>query len=209
MTTAALEPRLSSLIALEPGLRSLLALVSEEARFAQCEPDYCANGCWYQHIKPKLVRLVGHLASRPELRSSAAYDIAYQGLYRLIPDCRHRIGPCALRSPRLLTSTVRETGMAHLDIRRGRRYGSLTLDLWPSGYDLNDNGRQRAFDIIGHEVRRTLALAPRARVFSAGGHSCLDVSGLTVEQLEPLAFSLALLLRDPRATTLRGTRADT
>lgn len=56
---------------------------------------FCANAVWYGHgkhtgIKPVLVQLVGWGAkSAPApLPTEEAYDLAYEYLYALLPDCR-------------------------------------------------------------------------------------------------------------------------
>jgi hypothetical protein len=52
-------------------------------------PSFCANDWWYGRLKPRLVRLVGFGAEQPELRTPEAYDVAYDVLYELLPDCRN------------------------------------------------------------------------------------------------------------------------
>lgn len=67
------------------------------------DAEYCANSYWYgydqsggfpQGFKGELQKLVGRDAENEELRSSLAYDICYEYLYGLLPDCRHQ-GICA------------------------------------------------------------------------------------------------------------------
>lgn len=67
--------------------------------------EYCANAYWYGYeqggifprgFKGELERLVGYGAEIKELRSSRAYDICYEYLYGLLPDCRHQ-GICTTR----------------------------------------------------------------------------------------------------------------
>jgi hypothetical protein len=50
----------------------------------------CANFWWYRPggLKERMSALVGYGARDERLRSSAAYDVAYDHLYRLLPDCR-------------------------------------------------------------------------------------------------------------------------
>lgn len=58
---------------------------------------FCANTVWFGYggwsgIRPRLVRLVGWDAERwgvARLRTSEAYDAAYQTLYDLLPNCRN------------------------------------------------------------------------------------------------------------------------
>jgi hypothetical protein len=57
--------------------------------------SFCANEVWYgygdlsQAFKQTVIRYAGDYAEKPELRSHVAYDIAYQHLYDLLPDCRN------------------------------------------------------------------------------------------------------------------------
>jgi hypothetical protein len=71
---------------LEPGLAQL-------EREIRALPDagkyFCANEHWYPPgtFRSRLLRLAGWNAVRPELRTSEAYDLAYDYLYALLPDC--------------------------------------------------------------------------------------------------------------------------
>ena len=91
-----------------PGL-TFSKLCSLEARLLELEtraksikddPEarFCANHRWYGcagcavcngGLKQELVHLVGWEAENPALRSEAAYDVAYEYLYRLLPPCRN------------------------------------------------------------------------------------------------------------------------
>ena len=51
-------------------------------------PSFCANDVWYGRYKGRLERLVGWLATDPYLSTPEVYDIAYEHLYNLLPDCR-------------------------------------------------------------------------------------------------------------------------
>jgi hypothetical protein len=88
-------PTFRALARLEPRLRGLLA----EARSYRRDrgPVFCANAVWYGYsdhrpgLKDRLCRLVGLQAERGgALASSAAYDVAYETIYRALPDCRGR-----------------------------------------------------------------------------------------------------------------------
>jgi hypothetical protein len=85
---------------LEPRLRDLLT----EARSHHKNRDaiFCANAVWYGYpgfrpgLKSRLSRLVGWRAEQGgDLRTSAAYDLAYQTIYQALPDCRGRC-PCSV-----------------------------------------------------------------------------------------------------------------
>jgi hypothetical protein len=98
-----------ALVALDPGLRVLerearmharldrlkrqllrheWLLPAEVQRWAQRS---CANDIWYRPggLKQRMANLVGHGARNPALKSSEAYDVAYEHLYALLPDCRN------------------------------------------------------------------------------------------------------------------------
>src|SRR5919202_6993179 len=58
--------------------------------------DFCANEVWYGYrrwrgrgFRERVVGLVGWCAEStdPDLRTSAAYEVAYRRLYELLPDC--------------------------------------------------------------------------------------------------------------------------
>jgi hypothetical protein len=84
-----------ALARLEPRLRDLLA--EARAYHSNRGPTFCANAVWYGYpgwqpgLKGRLSHLVGWAAERGgDLRSSAAYDVAYQTIYQALPDCRGR-----------------------------------------------------------------------------------------------------------------------
>jgi len=86
-------------------------LVDEEPRLGLLEREilyhaaqhktgrYCASRFWHGYagtgFKDRLLELVGWETDRPTLRSSEAYDVAYDHLYELLPDCRHDSVFCA------------------------------------------------------------------------------------------------------------------
>ncbi len=85
-------PTWDDLIRLGPRLAALRAEV--ERVTAWNGQRFCANEHWYGYngqpgIKRDLIRLVGFRAEStdPVIRSMAAYDVAYQTLYALLPDC--------------------------------------------------------------------------------------------------------------------------
>lgn len=78
---AALDPRLATLAA-------EAAAVHDDGR----PEGFCAHAYWYGRFKPRLLALVGWEASsraQPALRAMDAYDVAYEHVYGLLPDCRH------------------------------------------------------------------------------------------------------------------------
>lgn len=86
----------AKLVKLEPRLAGVLA----EARAVKddkSKPVFCANAAWYGYganrngLREKVIRLVGWEAERkgiPELRTQAAYDVAYHHVYDALPPCR-------------------------------------------------------------------------------------------------------------------------
>jgi hypothetical protein len=83
------EPTWAELVRLEP---RLLALQRDIRAVDGSDPHFCANKVWYRPggFKDRLCQLVGWYAERddPVLRSSEAYDVAYDHLYRQLPPCR-------------------------------------------------------------------------------------------------------------------------
>jgi len=77
------------LCALEPELAAL----AEHARSYRDGPkqsSFCANQVWYYGgLKAKLCSLVGFDSKHPDprLHTREAYDLAYQTIYYLLPDC--------------------------------------------------------------------------------------------------------------------------
>lgn len=100
------EPELTweRLKELEPRLAALERTLRERIRCGCRKKNWCANAAWYgygqyrEFIGPKevLVRLVGWHRDRfvnppPHdelLRTREAYDLAYDALYTLLPDCK-------------------------------------------------------------------------------------------------------------------------
>jgi hypothetical protein len=82
------HPTFEELRKLEPGLTEL----ANAARHYQKRRSrtFCANSVWYRELRPRLVLLVGWGSRHPEpvMRSQEGYDIAYDTIYSLLPDCR-------------------------------------------------------------------------------------------------------------------------
>ncbi|OQA06041.1 MAG: hypothetical protein BWY65_02297 [Firmicutes bacterium ADurb.Bin373] len=71
---------------IEPRLQALY----DEARQVKARGrNFCANQVWYSRFKPQLILLVGWNAENPQLRTPAAYDVAYRTIYRTLPHCRN------------------------------------------------------------------------------------------------------------------------
>lgn len=89
MDTELKEARWEALVEVEPLLEGL----REQAK--QIEDaggkSFCANTAWYNKLKPQMVELVGFEASKKQLRSMDAYDLAYDVVYNELPDCRNCI----------------------------------------------------------------------------------------------------------------------
>jgi hypothetical protein len=88
------KPSWSEIIRAEPRLRRLYADV-RAIKDDKSRPSFCANGAWYGYcdtprptLKQRMFYLVGFHAAKPELRTMAAYDVAYNKLYSALPDCR-------------------------------------------------------------------------------------------------------------------------
>jgi hypothetical protein len=74
---ARLEPRLS-------GLLDKAKAVKAKGR------NFCANDVWYRRFKPRLLWLVGwdRPDNHPVLSSMQAFDLAYETIYEVLPNCR-------------------------------------------------------------------------------------------------------------------------
>jgi hypothetical protein len=73
----------------EPRLLELERQVKAHARKNRKTEDYCANVFWYKEARPLVTQLVGWECDNPNLNNEDAYDIVYEYLYRLLPDCNH------------------------------------------------------------------------------------------------------------------------
>jgi len=86
------------LIEIEPMLTELEAEARNFNQAAyECDPTFCANDVWlgygpYPGIKPRLLRLVGWMAVDIRLSSEEVYDLAYQHIYNLLPNCGEECG---------------------------------------------------------------------------------------------------------------------
>ncbi len=78
---------LEELIELQPALQGL---VDATKLVDDSSPNFCANDLWISQFKPYLVRMVGWLAEddRPIIKTNAAYEVAYEAIYDLMPDCK-------------------------------------------------------------------------------------------------------------------------
>lgn len=80
------------IVEIEPRLRQAKMEISAIKR--ESKKPFCANAIWYGYgdprfsYKERVNRYTGWYAEKPELRSMEAYDLAYDHLYRLLPDCR-------------------------------------------------------------------------------------------------------------------------
>jgi hypothetical protein len=76
------------LVAIEPRLAELRADAAASRRAGQC-----SNNVWYAKFRPRLVRLAGFGAEKPELRNSNYYDTAYDAVYAALSPPRRK-APC-------------------------------------------------------------------------------------------------------------------
>jgi len=90
------EKRWKQLAQLEPRLADLEERILAHTSRNLTTPKYCANAWWYGYphtgqegFKAQMMLLVGMLAHGSDyIRSSAAYEAAYDYLYNLLPDCK-------------------------------------------------------------------------------------------------------------------------
>ena len=74
----------------EPGLLGLLQK-ARSIKDDKTDPSFCANRIWYGFwgLKAQLCKLVGWEASNPELRTTDAYNVAYETVSDALPYCRN------------------------------------------------------------------------------------------------------------------------
>ena len=79
----------NELVKIEPELNTLLKNV-QKVKDPGGE-SFCANDIWFDNFKERVTHLVGWYARRDDSRltTSNAYDVVYQKLYNLLPDCRN------------------------------------------------------------------------------------------------------------------------
>lgn len=95
-----MEPKMTfrELCDLEPKLKEL-ADEAAALRDTGTGKAFCANAIWYGYfghlgLKPRLTALVGWERHRGpnELCTVDAYDVAYDAIYNMLPDCRGECG---------------------------------------------------------------------------------------------------------------------
>ncbi len=82
-----MRPSYDELTIYEPRLLELWEQVQQVAD----GEGFCANEHWYQKVKPEVSRLVGWETEcrHPMICGCYAYDIVYEQLYALLPNCNH------------------------------------------------------------------------------------------------------------------------
>jgi len=73
----AIEPRLSELFRQAKAIRD------------PGGEGFCANEIWYEFFKPRLSLLVGWEAEQTALGTTEFYDVTYDKIYDVLPNCRH------------------------------------------------------------------------------------------------------------------------
>jgi len=107
MTTKKVDPeagrkagraaRWNDLVKLEPRLLFLAEEALAYKEMSRGQEYVCANDRWYGYgkwrdrgLRASIIGLVGWFSAGPtELRTMDAYDVAYQHVYHLLPDCRN------------------------------------------------------------------------------------------------------------------------
>jgi hypothetical protein len=82
---------------LEPRLADLESMIRQHAEANRGARPYCANTAWYSDrsgdrdgaFKEQMLVLAGFHGHCKELRTMEAYEVAYEHLYSLLPDCQH------------------------------------------------------------------------------------------------------------------------
>jgi hypothetical protein len=97
-----------------PPIHALWKAAASYRKYARRSPgEFCANAIWYSDLKPRLVEMVGYSVMERKnvpdvLKSTKAYDVAYDRIYHALPDCSHT-GSCWWGLP------VRYSDLIHLD----------------------------------------------------------------------------------------------
>ncbi len=92
MITTTEQGQFEKLCGMEPRLQALYKK-AKGMRDDPSRPSFCANAVWFgalgeEGLRGEMARLVGWFAENPELRTTEAYDIAYETLYQALPNCR-------------------------------------------------------------------------------------------------------------------------
>lgn len=81
----------NDLCEIEPGLvelRDRAASIKDDGT----SPAFCANHYWYNDgLRLQLSGLVGWGARNPAIKDDSSYDVAYQAIYAVLPNCRNCI----------------------------------------------------------------------------------------------------------------------
>ena len=86
MKTTSKAISFTDLMIMEPRL----AVLAKDIKAVKGDADnFCANWHWYKHFKPRLVSLVGDSAEDVNLQTSMIYDLAYETLYQMLPECKN------------------------------------------------------------------------------------------------------------------------
>jgi len=79
--------RWEEIVEIEPELVELF----NEARAVRDDKErdgFCANQVFYTQFKPRIAKLVGWGADNDAVATPAAYESAFEMIYRLLPPCR-------------------------------------------------------------------------------------------------------------------------
>lgn len=86
----------ADLVKIEPALLDLAKEAMAYKKASRGKDYVCANDRWYgqgewngRGLREQIISLVGWLSENPELKTTEAYDFAYQYIYCLLPDCRN------------------------------------------------------------------------------------------------------------------------
>jgi len=78
------------LIKAEPRLLKLYNKVKKDSeKYAKITDSFCANDVWYEKYKPRLCLLVGWEAQNKSISDETSYDVAYNTIYELLPNCKN------------------------------------------------------------------------------------------------------------------------
>ena len=86
----------TDLVKIEPELDRIASDAKAYKKASRRQRHVCANNRWYGYfewhgegLKPRLCRLVGWESSNPILQDAHAYEVAYDALYAMLPNCKN------------------------------------------------------------------------------------------------------------------------
>jgi hypothetical protein len=183
------------LVAEAPRLKDLLNELQQKATDAEGKWSFCANVAFSAapkselSVKARMSELVGWVAENPKLRSEAAYSLAYENLYKSLPDCRrcwctgatYPAHPNAIPADELTWEKVVELEPRFLDLEaEAREYAEVAIPEIKQLFKDEEHYR-RSLHSANWDVRGDIAVATEDWC-SAIPELCSDWARILVEE---------------------------